>query len=100
MGWYLQLLGVEHAFQAAPATLVGFVDMFIPALLISSITTVKTTFIIGVLSLVQIIYLTEVGAVIIKSKVPMGLKELIIIFLERTIISLPIIVLLANILIK
>lgn len=100
MGWYLQLLGVEHAFQAAPATLVGFVDMFIPALLISSITTVKTKFIIGVLSLVQIIYLTEVGAVIIKSKVPMGLKELIIIFLERTVISLPIIVLLANILIK
>ncbi len=32
MGMYLKLLGVPEAFAAAPATLVGFTDMFIPAL--------------------------------------------------------------------
>lgn len=97
MGLFLQLLGVEGAFQAAPATLVGFIDMFIPALLVCNMKSVKTKFIIGILSLVQIIYITEVGAVILKSKVPVDLKKLIAIFLERTIISLPIIVLFANI---
>lgn len=97
MGWYMQLLGVEEAFAVAPASLIGFTDMFIPALLITGVESVKTKFIIGVLSLVQIIYLTEVGAIIIKSEIPLNFWKLLIIFLERTIIALPLIVLMANI---
>lgn len=96
MGMYLKLLGVEEAFAAAPATLVGFTDMFIPALLITGITSVKTKFIIGVLSLVQIIYLTEVGTIIIKSEIPLNFWKLLLIFLERTLIAIPVIVLFAN----
>lgn len=96
MGLYLQLLGVEEAFAVAPASLIGFTDMFIPALLITGVESVKTKFIIGVLSLVQIIYLTEVGAIIIKSEIPLNFWKLLIIFLERTIIAIPIIVLMAN----
>lgn len=96
MGLYLQLLGVEEAFAVAPATLVGFTDMFIPALLIGAVESVKTKFIIGVLSLVQIIYLTEVGAIIIKSEIPLNLWRLFILFLERTLIAIPLIVLFAN----
>ncbi len=96
MGLYMQLLGVEEAFAVAPATLVGFTDMFIPALLIGAVQSVKTKFIIGVLSLVQIIYLTEVGAIIIKSEIPLNLWKLFIVFLERTIIAIPLIVLFAN----
>ncbi|MBU3840554.1 MAG: YjiH family protein [Candidatus Ruminococcus intestinipullorum] len=96
MGVYLDLLGVPLAYEVAPSTLVGFADMFIPALLITGIESVKTKFIIGVLSLVQIIYLTEVGAIIIKSEVPLNLWKLFVIFMERTIIALPLIVLFAN----
>ena len=97
MGLYLQLFGVEDAFAVAPATLVGFTDMFIPALLLAgSDIAVKTTFIIGALSLVQIIYLTEVGTVVIKSEVPLGFWKLLLLFLERTLIAIPILVLLAN----
>ena len=71
--------------------------MFIPALLLAgSDIAVKTTFIIGALSLVQIIYLTEVGTVVIKSEVPLGFWKLLILFLERTLIAIPILVLLAN----
>ena len=97
IGLYLQLFGVEDAFAVAPATLVGFTDMFIPALLIAGTeVAVKTKFIIGVLSLVQIIYLTEVGTVVIKSEVPLGFWKLFAIFLERTLIAIPFIVLFAN----
>lgn len=96
MGLYLQVLGVEEAFAVAPATLIGFTDMFIPALLIGTVESVKTKFIIGVLSLVQIIYLTEVGAIIIKSEIPLNLWKLFLIFIERTLIALPLIVLFAN----
>lgn len=96
MGMYLKLFGVEDAFAVAPATLVGFTDMFIPALLITGVESVKTKFIIGVLSLIQIIYLTEVGTIIIKSEIPLNLWKLFLIFLERTLIAIPLIVLFAN----
>lgn len=97
MGMYLNLLGVEEAFAVAPATLVGFTDMFIPALLMGGIVSVKTKFIVAALSLVQIIYLTEVGAIAIKSEVPLNFFNLFIIFLQRTIIAIPLLVLCANI---
>lgn len=96
MGMYLKVLGVEEAFAVAPATLVGFTDMFIPALLITGIESVKTKFVIGVLSLVQIIYLTEVGTIVIKSEIPLNLWKLFLIFLERTLIAIPLIVLFVN----
>ena len=96
IGLYLQLFGVEEAFAVAPAALIGFTDMFIPALLITGVASVKTRFIIGVLSLVQIIYMTEVGAIIIKSEIPLNFWKLLIIFLERTLIAIPLIVLFAN----
>ena len=97
MGLYLKVLGVPEAFAAAPATLVGFTDMFIPALLAVGLTSVKTKFVIGVLSLVQIIYLTEVGTIIIKSEIPLNFWKLLVIFLERTLIAIPLIVLFANV---
>ena len=96
IGLYLQLFGVEEAFAVAPAALIGFTDMFIPALLITGVASFKTRFIIGVLSLVQIIYMTEVGAIIIKSEIPLNFWKLLIIFLERTLIAIPLIVLFAN----
>lgn len=98
MGYYLSILGVPEAFDAASATIIGFADMFLPAIVASSIVSVKTRFIIGVLSLVQIIYLSEMGAVLIGSQIPVNFKDLLILFLEKTIIALPIIVLLTNIL--
>lgn len=96
MGVFLSVLGVEEAFAVAPATLIGFTDMFIPALLITGVESVKTRFIIAALSLVQIIYLTEVGAIAIKSEVPLNFWKLLLIFLERTIIAIPLIVLFSN----
>jgi len=95
-GYYLQILGIEEAFEAAPATIVGFTDMFIPAILAANISSYKTRFIIGILSLVQIIYMTEVGTLIVTSKMPIKFKGVLAIFLEKTIISLPIIVILTN----
>lgn len=83
--------------RTAPATLVGFTDMFIPALLSVGLASVKTKFVIGVLSLIQIIYLTEVRTIIIKSEIPLNFWKLLVIFLERTIIAIPLIVLFANI---
>ncbi len=95
--WYFQLLGVEEAAAAAPGAIVGFVDMFIPALICAGITSVKTKFIVTILSLVQIIYMTEVGSMMLISKMPLKFWDLLIIFLEKTVIAIPLIVLFTNI---
>ncbi|GHT78202.1 membrane protein [Spirochaetia bacterium] len=93
----LPFLGLESVSVAAPAALVGFIDMFIPALLIAGVESVKTRFIITLLSLVQMIYLTEVGTVMMQSNIGLTFPKTLAIFLERTVLSFPIILILANI---
>ena len=95
-GYYLSLFGIEEAFTAAPAAIIGFIDMFLPSVLLAGVEPVKTRFILGALSLVQIVYITEIGSIMISSKVPVRFKDLCFIFLEKTLIALPIIVLLTK----
>lgn len=96
LGYFMQLLGIENAMAVAPAALVGFGDMYIPALMLANEASEKTRFILGAISLIQIIYMTEVGALLIKSRVPINVWKLFVVFLERTIIALPVVTLLAN----
>ena len=97
-GWILNVFGVEGAFTYAPATIVGFVDMFIPALLLGTEAPIQTRFIIGTLSIVQLVYMAETGVVILKSRMPLNVGHLAIIFIIRTVIALPIIILLTRLL--
>lgn len=90
-GFVLELFRIEGAFDYAPAVLVGFVDMFIPAVMLESAPP-STAFILGVLSIVQLIYLSETGVMIMKSRMQLNIVKLFVIFLIRTIIALPIIV--------
>ncbi|WP_025730113.1 YjiH family protein [Atopobacter phocae] len=96
INWYLRIFGIEVTKQVGSATLVGFVDMFLPPLILSSIQDKMIRFIIGATCLLQLIYMTEVGAIIVKSNVPLNFKDLVLIFLERTIIALPIIIFLTK----
>jgi len=93
----LELFRIEGAVDYAPATIVGFIDMFIPAVLLET-AALETRFILGALSIVQIIYLAETGILILKSKIPLNIGHLAIIFLMRTVFALPIIVLLTRLL--
>ncbi len=93
----LELLGIPDAAAAAPAVLVGFTDMFLPSIMVSGDGISQITqFIIGALSITQLIYLTETGAVILKSDIPLKLKDLFILFIVRTLIALPIITIISK----
>jgi nucleoside recognition membrane protein YjiH len=70
--------------------------MFLPAIFASSIDAEITRFIIAGLSVTQLIYMSEVGGLLLGSKVPVSFKDLAIIFLLRTLITLPIITLIAH----
>ncbi|WP_104203490.1 YjiH family protein [Billgrantia saliphila] len=93
----LELLRIPEAEAAAPATLVGFADMFLPAVLANGIESELTRFVIACLSLTQLIYMSEIGALLMKSKIPLKLWELLVIFLLRTAITLPVIAFMAHV---
>ncbi len=85
----LNFLDVPEAAEASKTMIVGFTDMFTPSILAASnITSPMTKFIVAVISVTQLIYLSEVGGLILGSKIPVSLPELFVLFLERTIISL------------
>ena len=94
----LELMQVPYAKEASETILIGFADMFLPSVVGSSIESEMTRFIIAALSVTQLIYMSEVGGVLLGSKIPVKFIDLVIIFLLRTIITLPVIVGVAHLL--
>lgn len=92
----LTLFGLPEAAEAAPTLLVGFADMFLPAVLGSGIESELTRFVLAGVSLTQIIYMSEIGILILRSNIPVKFWELAMIFILRTIITLPILVVFAH----
>jgi len=94
----LMLFGIPEAAAAAQTMVVGFADMFLPTILGASIESEMTRFFIATMSVTQLIYMSEVGGLLLGSKIPVNIKDLIVIFLLRTLISFPIIAAVAHIL--
>ncbi|KEH99502.1 YjiH family protein [Clostridium botulinum] len=98
---FLKLLHLPEANAASSTLVVGFADMFLPSVIAAS--TIKselTRFVIAAVSVTQLIYMSEVGGLLIGSKIPVNFKELFIIFIERTLITLPVITLIAHIIFR
>jgi len=86
------ILGVPDAQIAAAAIPAGITEMFIPVLIIADRVAelhIQTRFFITVVSMVQIIFLAESVVVIMTTGIPVKFKELMIVFLERTFIAMP-----------
>ncbi len=81
---------LPEATAAAPAFLVGFAEMFLPAVLASNIESELTKFVVITVSISQLIYMSEVGVLIMKTRIPLNFGRLVQIFLIRTAIALPI----------
>lgn len=92
----LKLMKIPEYQQASNTLVVGFADMFLPAVMAESIKSEMTRFIVATISITQVLFMSETGAVILGSKIPVNLWEIFVIFIERTLISLPIVALFAN----
>ena len=91
-----QLLQLPEAGLASQTVIVGFADMFLPSVIASSIESEITRFVVAATSVTQLIYMSEIGSIIMGSKIPVSLTNLFIIFIERTVVTLPVIALLAH----
>lgn len=91
-----KLLRLPEAQLASQTVIVGFADMFLPGVIASSIESEITRFVVAATSVTQLIYMSEIGSIIMGSKIPVSLANLFIIFIERTIVTLPIVALFAH----
>jgi nucleoside recognition membrane protein YjiH len=92
----LELMKLPEASAAAPAFLVGFADMFLPAALGKEIDSEFTRFVVAGVSVSQLVYMSEVGILILKSPIPLSLTNMVIIFFQRTAIALPLFVIVGH----
>ncbi|MBV0923807.1 YjiH family protein [Halomicroarcula limicola] len=85
-------LGIPNAEVVAPATIVGITEMYVPVLLVTE-TATKAKFFVAVLAVSQLIFFSSVGPMIMDmfSDVPIRFRELVALFVMRTVILLPLI---------
>ncbi len=95
----LSVLGIPEAAEAAQLMVVGFTDMFLPVILAEGVITSELTlFVVATISVTQLIFMAEVGGLLLGSKIPVNFLDLIVIFLLRTLIALPIVAGIAHLL--
>lgn len=96
----LNILNVPNAKEIAPSVPVGIAEMFLPVLLIADkveMIDIGARYFITALSMVQIIFFSETVVVMIATKMPIKLWELVVCFIQRTIIAMPFVALFMHI---
>ena len=87
----LNILRVPNADLIAPSFPVGIAEMFLPVLLIkNNIALIEpgARYLVTAVSIVQIIFFAETIVVMMASKLPLKLWELVVVFFERTVLAI------------
>jgi nucleoside recognition membrane protein YjiH len=92
----LTLMAIPDAVAAAPGLVIGFLDQFVPSIIAGGIASPVTSFVLAGLSVTQLIFMAETGVLIHRSKIPLPIRYLALVFLIRTAIALPILVTIAH----
>ncbi|MGH1052134.1 YjiH family protein [Bacillus cytotoxicus] len=94
---FMLLMQVPEADLAAKSASVGIAEMFLPSLLVTSAPLV-TKFVIAVVSVSSILFFSASIPCILSTDIPLKVSELIILYVERTILTVLIITPIAYIL--
>lgn len=96
---YLQLCQLPDAAAIAPATLVGIAEIALPVMTIAGMNIAPmSVFFVIVLSTVQIIFFTESANAMMQADLGLKFFDLVLIFLIRTLVAIPIVAVFAHIL--
>ncbi|NGM70721.1 YjiH family protein [Natronolimnobius sp. AArcel1] len=87
-----ELLGIPDAEVVAPASIIGITEMFIPALLVAE-ADAMARFFIALLSISQLIFFSATAPMMMDmfSDIPIRFRDLVLLFVMRTIILIPVI---------
>lgn len=94
----LSLLGLPNADVIASTPLLGFIEVSLPAISIAGQSiALKSSCFVVLLSMIQIVFMTEAGNAMLGSSMNVSFKDLFIIFIVRTIIAIPLVAIIVNI---
>ena len=93
------LLQIPEPLLAAKAAFLGLAEMYLPVLVIGKAPEL-TRFIISVMSISQVLMFSTTIPCVVATEIPVSIKDMVIIWLERTIISFIIIVPIAYMIIR
>jgi nucleoside recognition membrane protein YjiH len=96
----LELAHLPDAAAASPALLSGFLDQYMPAIVAAGIDSNTTSFVLAGLSVCQLVFMSEFGVIVLRSSLPLGIRDLAAIFLLRTVIVLPVLILGAHLVVS
>lgn len=85
--WCLELVRIPEAKEVAPAFLLAYADQFLAAVVGSARTDVMAKFMCACISGTGLIYMTEVGVLILQSSIPLGFWKLTGIYFIRAVLS-------------
>lgn len=86
-GWLLELMRIPEAQQVGVAFILGYADQFLAAVIGSSVTTDAARFMCAGISATGLVYMTEVGVLILNSSIPLGFGKLTAIYFIRAIFT-------------
>lgn len=84
---FTKLMGVPDAARAAQGVGMGLAEMFLPAIYCVA-SDLKTRFFIGIICITQIIMFSTTIPMVLATKIPLSVKDMVIVWFERTIISI------------
>lgn len=96
LGAYLSLFGIPDAMEVGSIVLVGFADQFVPVILGATQASVEVRFLVGTLCILQVLYMTDIGALILTSNIPFSFPRMFVVYLERVLISVPVVLVLGH----
>lgn len=95
----LQFFRIPNATEIAPAMILGLAEVALPSTYISGMSiATQSAFFVVVVSALQIIMFSNSAVSIMESDIPLGAGKLIIIFLVRTLVAIPLVALVSHIL--
>ncbi len=83
-----KLMGVEQAVLAGKAAAVSLPEMFLPSILIAKTGTPLLKFVIAVVSISEILFFSASIPCVLGTDIPLSLKEIVIIWWERVVLSI------------
>ena len=92
----LELARLPDAGAASSALFSGFLDQYMPAIVASGIDSNVTSFVLAGLSVCQLVFMSEFGVIVLRSSLPLSISDLLMIFLLRTLIVLPVLIIAAH----
>lgn len=84
---FVKLLQIPEAMLTSKAAALGIAEMFLPALLVKDAPMV-TKFIIGVTSISSILFFSASIPCIMSTEIPLKLSDVVIIWFERTLLTI------------